>query len=91
MPQRIVKQRVIVYADGQRVEPQIGSTYDFTDDQYKQIMAINPDALAKPEVKEEEAPAPEPEAKPEAKAKAKPKAKPEGEGNPDGKSEEDDI
>lgn len=48
MVKRIVQQTVIVKRDGKRVEPKIGSAFDFTDAEVKDFEARAPLALRKP-------------------------------------------
>lgn len=48
MPKRKVIQTVILYRNGERVKPAIGSIFDFTADEVKQLGEIAPEALARP-------------------------------------------
>lgn len=45
MALRIVKQPVNVWRDGKLVAPEVGSTFDFTDAELKDIMALNEEAI----------------------------------------------
>lgn len=46
MPMRAPKQSVGVTRDGQRVYPDIGKPFDFTEQELADIMAANPDAIS---------------------------------------------
>lgn len=52
MPKRIVAQTVIIQREGVAVTPAIGSTYEFSADEIKQIERLNPEALEKPIAKD---------------------------------------
>lgn len=46
MPIRLVKQPVILYRNGVRTAPTVGYPFEFSDDEVKRVMALNPRALA---------------------------------------------
>lgn len=48
MPKRKVIQTVILYRNGERVKPAIGSIFDFTADEVAQLAQVAPEALARP-------------------------------------------
>lgn len=45
MPKRLVLQTVIMYREGERVVPDVGKPFDFTNEELKSINGLNPDAL----------------------------------------------
>lgn len=46
MPERIVKQPILVVRDGKQVEPVIGKPFNFTDTEVKEIEEMSPAAIA---------------------------------------------
>jgi hypothetical protein len=46
MPQRTPLQSVVVFRNKERVEPEIGKPFDFTDEEVEHIDAANPAALS---------------------------------------------
>lgn len=104
MPKRKVAQTVVVFREGSRITPAIGTIFDFTQDEVNQITSLSPEALTRPviEVDVENLAAQE-KAKAEAEAAAKAeadaaaaaeaaKAKAEaGKGKGKNKSDEDEV
>ncbi|HGE7051787.1 TPA: hypothetical protein ACGCAJ_004705 [Serratia marcescens] len=48
MPKRKVVQTVVIYRDGQRLKPAIGTIFDFKQNELDDITSINPDAVTRP-------------------------------------------
>jgi hypothetical protein len=45
MPKRIVKKPIVVYRDGKQVVPEVGTVFDFTEAELKDINKLQPKAI----------------------------------------------
>lgn len=47
MPQRLIKEGILVLRNGKRVRPAIGKVFDLTEEEIRQLEAVRPQAIAK--------------------------------------------
>jgi len=54
MPQRLIKEAILVVRNGKRVKPEIGKSFNLTADEIAQLEAVRPQAIAKVNAVEED-------------------------------------
>ena len=47
MPQRLIKENILVVRNGKRVKPEIGKAFDLTADEIRQLESVRPQAIDK--------------------------------------------